>query len=90
MGAEIVLKIRAEGRDIKLICACPFDGFENSWSTAPKEQYRTILEGADLVRFICPKYTRSCFQIRNEWMVDHAARVIAVFNETPSGTRLPS
>ena len=86
-AAEIVLKIRAEGQGIKLICACPFNGFENSWGAAVKEQYRSILEGADLVRYICPKYTRSCFQIRNEWMVDHAARVIAVFNGTSSGTK---
>ena len=27
------------------------------------------------------------FQIRNEWMVNHAARVIAVFNEEKSGTK---
>ena len=52
-AAEIVLKIRAEGQGIKLICACPFNGFENSWGAAVKEQYRSILEKADLVRFIC-------------------------------------
>ena len=86
-AAEIVLKIRTEGQGIKLLCACPFDGFENSWGVTAKEQYRSILEKADLVRFISPKYTRSCFQIRNEWMVDHAALVIAVFNGTPSGTK---
>ena len=87
LASEIVLKIRSEGQCIKLICACPFNGFENRWGAAVKEQYRSILEGADLVRYICPKYTRSCFQIRNEWMVDHAARVIAVFNGAPSGTK---
>lgn len=46
-----------------------------------------FLSTADLVRFICPEYGRACFQRRNEWMVDHAARVIAVWNGQPSGTK---
>ena len=47
----------------------------------------SALSAADLVRFICPGYSRSCFQRRNEWMVDHASRVIAVWNGLPSGTK---
>jgi len=86
-AAEIVLKLRAKDQNVKLICACPFDGFENSWNATAKEQYRSILEQADLVRYICPSYSRSCFQIRNEWMVNHSAQVIAVYNGTPSGTK---
>ena len=45
------------------------------------------MDSADLVRFICPGYSRACFQIRNEWMVDHSARVIAVYNGEKGGTR---
>ena len=86
-AAEIVLRIRREGHPVRLICACPYDGFERSWNEESKTLYRTILATADLVRYICPQYNRGCFQIRNEWMVDHAARVIAVFNGTPSGTK---
>lgn len=52
-----------------------------------RERYNIILAAADLVRFICPGYSRACFQIRNEWMVDHSALVIAVFNGQPSGTK---
>jgi uncharacterized phage-like protein YoqJ len=48
---------------------------------------RTGMKQADLVRFICPSYSRDCFQRRNEWMVDHAARVIAVYNGESGGTR---
>ncbi|MDY5774050.1 MAG: hypothetical protein SPK32_11530, partial [Bacteroidaceae bacterium] len=32
-------------------------------------------------------YSRGCFQIRNEWMVDRSARVIAVYNGEAGGTR---
>lgn len=43
--------------------------------------------GADIVRFISPQYDRGCFQRRNEWMVEHAGRVIAVFNGEKGGTK---
>jgi len=85
-AAEIVLKLRSKGMPIKLICACPYEGFEERWEANWQSRYREILNEADLVRYICPGYSKSCFQIRNEWMVNHAARVIAVFNNTPSGT----
>lgn len=85
-AAEIVLKLRSKGAPIKLICACPYEGFEKQWEISWQDRYRKILKEADLVRYICPGYSKSCFQIRNEWMVNHAARVIAVFNNTPGGT----
>ena len=86
-AAEIVLKLRDAGQPIKLMCACPYDGFEQGWRQEWQGQYRTILAAADFVKYVCPSYSRACFQIRNEWMVNHAARVIAVFNGEKSGTK---
>ncbi len=86
-AAQIVLKLRDAGYPIKLICACPYEGFENRWSRDWQRQCREILTAADFVKYICGGYSRTCFQIRNEWMVNHAARVIAVFNGEKSGTK---
>ena len=86
-AAPIVLSLRNSGYDIKLICACPYDGFESGWSKDWQQQYKEILAAADYVKYVCEGYSRSCFQIRNEWMVNHAARVIAVFNGEKSGTK---
>lgn len=86
-AAEIVLRLRNEGQNVKLICAGPYEGFERGWSHDWQQRYNAVLRSADLVRFICPGYSRACFQIRNEWMVDHSALVIAVFNGQPSGTK---
>lgn len=86
-AAEIVLKEREHNPAIKLICASPYKGFEGSWSSDWQKRYNDIMNAADLVRFICPGYSRTCFQIRNEWMVDHSARVIAVYNGEKGGTR---
>lgn len=86
-AAEIVLHLRDEGNPIHLICASPFEGFERGWSEDWKHRYSDIMSQADIVKFICKGYSRSCFQIRNEWMVDRSARVIAVFNGDAGGTK---
>ena len=86
-AAEIVLRLRNEGQNVKLICAGPYEGFERGWSHDWQQRYNAVRRSADLVRYICPGYSRACFQIRNEWMVDHSALVIAVFNGQPSGTK---
>lgn len=86
-AAEIVLRFREQGKPIHLICASPYDGFEDGWPADWQRRYHRVLQDADLVRFVCPGYGRECFQRRNEWMVDHSARVIAVYNGEPGGTR---
>ena len=65
----------------------PYEGFERSWSAGWQSWYRAVLQRADQVHFICLGYSRACFQRRNEWMVDHAALVIAAFNGQPGGTK---
>ncbi len=86
-AAQIVLELRGEDDTVRLICACPYDGFEMGWSPAWQKQYREILTSADFVKYICEGYRPSCFEIRNQWMVNHAANVIAVFNGQKSGTK---
>lgn len=86
-AAEIVLQIRAEGYPVRLICATPYPGFEQSWNQNWQVRYGAVMAAADLVRYICPRYSSECFQIRNEWMVNHSSRVIAVYNGKPSGTK---
>lgn len=86
-AAEIVLALRKRNKEIKLICAIPHDGFEARWSTSWQELYRYVLAEADLMRVISRGYYTGVYQIRNEWMINHSARVIAVFNGQPSGTK---
>ncbi len=85
-AAEIVLQLRADGKNVRLICACPYKGFEENWNIYWRLKYKSVLKEADYVKYVCPEYSRGCFQIRNEWMVDHSAKVIAVFNGEKSRT----
>lgn len=86
-ASEIVLQLKNEGYPIKLICALPYDGFENNWSVYWQNKYNLILSRADLVRCISTHYSPDCFKLRNEWMVNHSSRVIAVYNGKSGGTR---
>ena len=86
-AAEIVLALRKRNKDLKLICAVPYEGFELRWSEHWQNLYRKMLAEADLVKVIGNGYHPSIFQIRNEWMVDRSSRVIAVYNGQPGGTR---
>jgi uncharacterized phage-like protein YoqJ len=86
-AAEIVLDLRKRNKEIRLICAIPHEGFEARWSPSWQQLYRYVLTEADLTRVISKGYRTGVYQVRNEWMVNHSARVIAVFNGQPSGTK---
>ena len=86
-AAEIVIEERKENENIKLICASPYEGFEKSWSLVEQQRYNNILQKADYIKYVCDHYSRQCFQIRNVWMVDRSAKVIAVYNGESGGTK---
>jgi uncharacterized phage-like protein YoqJ len=86
-AGQIVVRLRKENPAVHLIAAVPFKGFESKWSGEWVKAYTDLLGEADLVKYVCPGYSRVAFQTRNEWMVDRSARVIAVYNGEPGGTR---
>lgn len=87
-AAEIIIELRErENFPLKIIAASPHPGFENRWSLDWQKRYASIMAKADFIKEVCSHYSRGCYQIRNEWMVDHSARVIAVWNGSPSGTK---
>lgn len=79
-AAEEVMELKKEFGDIKLLAAVPFEGTEEKWSEAYKERYRNIISNCDRVKYICDGYTKSCYLVRDRFMVDHADVVLAVYN----------
>lgn len=86
-AAQLILELREENSKIKLICTSPYESFEKRWPEAWQTLYASVLKQADHVQFIGNGYSPDIFQRRNEWMVNHSALVIAVYNGTPGGTR---
>ena len=83
---ELVLKLKEEKYpDIRLICAVPYRGQADRWSSEWRERYEALLQAADEVVEVCPHYTTSCFHQRNRYMVDHSTDVIAVYNGEEKG-----
>lgn len=86
-AGEIVLRLREEDSSLHLIAAVPWPGFSARWNAEWKERYDRLLQNADLVRYISRRYDASVFSMRNTWMVDHSARVIAFYNGAEGSTK---
>lgn len=86
-AAELVLKEKENNDKITLVCAIPFEGFEKRWDYTEKNRYNSIIKKADYIKFVCEHYSKSCFQIRNCYMVNNSSRIIAAYNGNPGGTR---
>ena len=56
------------------------------WPAALRERYFSIAERCDKETMLQRQYTRDCMKKRNQYMVDCADVVLAVWNGEPSGT----
>ena len=91
-AAEIIMDIKADpkfaDKDIRLIAAVPFPGFNSRWPQHSIDRYQRILDAADEIVYINPEgYAAWKLDARNKWMVEHAYLLIAVWNgDYKSGT----
>ena len=89
-AAEIVLKLKSEYPNIKLVCAIPCFRQEIKWKEYDRMFYHAILDRSDYVHYVSKKeYTKKCMWNRDKWMVNNSKYVIAVYNGEPwTGTGL--
>lgn len=85
---EAVLKLRQSCGDVIMEAAIPCPTQSDRWSAADRARYSALLSQCDLETLIQQVYSADCMHRRNHYMVDHASRLIAVFNGQPvsSGT----
>jgi uncharacterized phage-like protein YoqJ len=86
-AGQIVLRLRQDNPDLRLIAALPYPGCDRRWSASWRRQYAEVLEAADLVECTSDEYSMASYQKRDEWMVDHSAMVIAVYDGVSGGTK---
>lgn len=86
-AAEAVATLRARHDDVRLIAVVPFRGQERRFGDADRARYATLLEAADRVEFLSEHFHAGCYLLRNNWLVAHAAVVVAWYDGTEGGTR---
>lgn len=86
-AADIVIHLRRNNRSLKLIGVIPFEGFETGWTVDWKKHYSLVRKELDWIHVIAPQYQKDAYQVRNEFMVDHSSRILAVYNGVPGGTQ---
>lgn len=85
-AAEMIIDFKNKNSDIRLICVKPYTGYGDNWRGYDKWALSHIIEKADEVVTICPGFEKSCMKQRNEYMVDHSSKLIAVVSNYRSGT----
>lgn len=72
---------------IPFVAAIPFYGQESKWPARAQAVYREIIAQAVETKIVSPGgYAPEKMQIRNRWMVDHANKMLAMWNGSPGGT----
>lgn len=52
-----------------------------------RERYDRLVAACDFETLVSARYSSSCMQRRDRYMVDHASLLIAAFDGSPGGTR---
>lgn len=83
--AQTVVELKNSYPHIRLIACIPHEGQEKAWSEEDKALYRRLVAAADEKKVFFKEYTPGCMQIRNRYMADNAAHMIAIYNGTDKG-----
>lgn len=84
--AEQVLLVKGLAYpNIQLITVVPYKGQADNWTEAWRERYFRILEYSSDVITLAAHYSNGCYHIRNRYLVDHADRVLALYNDSRTG-----
>lgn len=86
-AAEAVIALRAECRDVRLVAVIPFAGQAQGFSLAERQRYERVLTAADEQITLSPRFYQGCYQVRNHFLVDHAATLVAWYNGSRGGTQ---
>lgn len=88
LGVDTIWAICGMVYEIPLIAAVPFEGQEVRWRNSCQDRYWSILHHplTEVVHVCSPGYAAWKMQKRNEWMVDHADILVAVWDGSEGGT----
>lgn len=76
-ASEEVIKMKKFYPHIKLVAVKPMPNQGQNFSDEGKKLLKNALENADYIVCTSEHYSKNCYRIRNEYMVDHSDRLIA-------------
>lgn len=79
-GAELVLKLMEQHRQMSLFCMLPYEEQAKKWTPELRERYYTILEKSSCSILIGTRYSKDCYRRCNRHLVNHAGILIAVYD----------
>jgi uncharacterized phage-like protein YoqJ len=84
---EAVVTLKRKHPHITLECALPYMEMPDKFEPQDRERYCTLAKDCDTITAVSPAYDgRACMDRRNEYMVDHAEYLIAVWTGKMTGT----
>ncbi len=88
LGVDTVAAEVALGMQIPFLACIPCKGQESKWNKDQQRHYFELLDYADAEVLVTDSdYKPELMQVRNEYMVDNADLVVAVWNGFKGGTR---
>ena len=62
---------------LRLVAVIPFRGQESRFPAVDRERFRRVLAAADHSVTLSPSYHAGCYAVRNNYLVEHAALLVA-------------
>lgn len=82
---QILEKIREQNK-VQIIACVPCEDQAEKFNARQKEEYDRLLSVADQKILVSKKYTATCMQKRNQFMVDNCSTVLAYLRNDFGGT----
>ena len=85
--AEAVLELKERYPSAILEAALPFPDQAARWSEQHRARWQTVLSACDRCHTVQEQYDKGCMHRRDRYMVDSSSSILAVFDDTPGGTK---
>ena len=83
---EAVLRLREEHGEITLEAALPYEEQMASWPENDRNRYFSLVSQCDYETLLQRAYSPDCMKKRNQYMVNHATVLVAVYDGQFGGT----
>lgn len=86
LGWDQVIAKACISLNIQFTAVLPFPGQEDKWPSYAKDEYRRLIEQASHVEIVSPPpYRPQKLHLRNQWLIDHCDRCLALWDGTRNG-----